>query len=548
MRRVSVKSVGDQLHEAELALEQANWDGARRGYEAVLETGESAPAYEGFGLALWFLGRVAEAIAARERAFELYARERQCSDAARVAVWVAHQHAIAGRMSAARGWVARAERALMDVDTCAGHGWVAVEHARLSPSVADQISFAREAMTIARDQDDRELEVIALSVLGGAEVSTGHRDAGMVLLEEAMAAASSGQVRNVHTLGTAYCNLMVACTNAGEWDRAREWCELVDDFARSHEAAPLLGACRTIHADMLMATGRWPEAERALESALATHARYIPEMGAPTVATLAELRVRQGRIAEAERLLAGREEHPLSLRALALLRLAEGHPTTAAALVERGLRAVEDDALQAMALLAVLVDARLAAGQVDAARSAADDLARIATETGIRLVRARADLAAARVAVAGPEPWSAAEPASRALAGFSALAMPLDAGAARMELARALANESPELAADELRAAYATFRALGAVRAMDAAAALLRELGGAAGGRPQLGTELTAREQEVLELIALGMSNARIARTLVISEKTAGHHVSRILTKLGVHNRAEAAAYAARRA
>ena len=326
-------------------------------------------------------------------------------------------------------------------------------------------------MEIARDQDDRELEVIALSVLGGAEVSTGHRDAGMVLLEEAMAAASSGQVRNVHTLGTAYCNLMVACTNAGEWDRAREWCELVDDFARSHEAAPLLGACRTIHADMLMATGRWPEAERALESALATHARYIPEMGAPTVATLAELRVRQGRIAEAERLLAGREEHPLSLRALALLRLAEGHPTTAAALVERGLRAIEDDALQAMALLAVLVDARLAAGQVDAARSAAEDLARIATETGIRLVRARADLAAARVAVAGPEPWSAAEPASRALAGFSALAMPLDAGAARMELARALANESPELAADELRAAYATFRALGAVRAMDAAAA-----------------------------------------------------------------------------
>ena len=130
MRRVSVKSVGDQLHEAELALEQADWDRARRGFEAVLETGESAPAYEGLGLALWFLGRVAEAIAARERAFELYARERQCSDAARVAVWVAHQHAIAGRMSAARGWVARAERALIEVDTCAGHGWVAVEHAR----------------------------------------------------------------------------------------------------------------------------------------------------------------------------------------------------------------------------------------------------------------------------------------------------------------------------------------------------------------------------------------------------------------------------------
>jgi DNA-binding NarL/FixJ family response regulator len=73
-------------------------------------------------------------------------------------------------------------------------------------------------------------------------------------------------------------------------------------------------------------------------------------------------------------------------------------------------------------------------------------------------------------------------------------------------------------------------------------------LGGATGSRPRATGELTAREQEVLGLLALGMSNARIASTLVISEKTAGHHVSRILMKLGVRNRTEAAAYAARTA
>ena len=133
IRKVSV-SHGDQLREAERALDQAEWDKARRGFEAVLETSESAPAYEGLGLALWFLGRVDEGIAARQRAFELYARERQCSDAARVAVWVPTSTRSRAAMSAARGWVARAERAVLtEVDTCDGHGWVAVERARTAP-------------------------------------------------------------------------------------------------------------------------------------------------------------------------------------------------------------------------------------------------------------------------------------------------------------------------------------------------------------------------------------------------------------------------------
>ena len=124
--------------------------------------------------------------------------------------------------------------------------------------------------------------------------------------------------------------------------------------------------------------------------------------------------------------------------------------------------------------------------------------------------------------------------------------MPLDSGEARLELARALAQTSPDVARDEARAAFTTFRELGASRAMDLAAALLRDLGGGTAARTRAYGELTAREQEVLGLLALGMSNARIAQTLFISEKTAGHHVSRILSKFGVRNRAEAAAHAAR--
>jgi DNA-binding NarL/FixJ family response regulator len=539
-------AVGEELLEATRALDRAEWQDARRAFEAVLENGEPAEALEGLGLAVWFLGDVREGIALRERAFAAYLREDRCSDAARMAVWVSHQHMGGGRASAARGWLSRAERSLESVEVCAGHGWVAVERARHAANVADQLAHARLAMEIGRDTGADDLEVFALSVLGWAEVKAGRPTEGMLLLEEAMAAAMAGRVRNVHTLAEAYCNLITAATSAGDWERATEWCDLVDEFARAHETAPLFGACRTIHADVLLARGRWAEAERALEAALATHERFLPQMSAPTVATLAELRVRQGRLSEAAQLLEGREEHPASLRALALLRIAENRPQVAVSLLERGLRAAGDDAVHATRLLAPLVDARLACGDRDGARAASEELTELARASGMHVVTARAELAAARVAMADGRDADAAESASRALAGFGELAMPLDAGEARLALARALAGDQPELAADEARTAYAAFQELGASRAMDVAAGLLRELGAATGGRPRAAGELTAREREVLELIAMGMSNARIAQTLVISEKTAGHHVSRILRKLGVRNRTEAAAYAAR--
>ena len=535
---------GESLIEGMQAMERADWESARVAFEAVLETGESADARDGLGQALWFLGDVAGGIAMRERAFEEYVRARRCDDAARMAVWVSHQHLTAGRASAARGWLARSERALDGVGGCAGHGWVAVERARHTSNAEEQIAHARRAMDIARANGADDLEVFALSLLGRAEVNAGHREQGMALLEEAMAAATAGRVRNIHTLAEAYCNLIDACAAAGEWERANEWCELVDEFSRTHATAPLFGACRTVHADVLMAAGRWPEAEHALETALATHARYVPALSEPTLARMGELRVRQGRLAEAAQLLAGVPERPSSLRALALLRLAEERPQAATALLERGLRGTEGSAVHAALLLAPLADARLACADVAGAREAAGQLAELARASGIRLIAARADLAAARVATAAGDEGEAAECAQRALAAFGALAMPFDAALARLELARAIAGGTPEVAADEARAALGTFRELGAARAVDAAAALVRDLGGATGGRGRVSGELTARELQVLDLIALGMSNAQIARTLVISEKTAGHHVSRILMKLGVRNRTEAAVHA----
>ncbi|GAB4079452.1 helix-turn-helix transcriptional regulator [Modestobacter muralis] len=530
------------------ALERADWESARSAFAAALDPavadvgGTEAEARDGLAQVLWFLGRVPEAVALREQAFAGHVRAGRCADAARCAVWVAHQHLLGGRSSAARGWLARAERVLAGVPVCAGHGWVAVERARQATTVAERSRAATGALGVARATGDPDLEVLAISLLGRAEVQAGHPEPGMLLLEEAMAAATADRPWDVHTLGEAYCNLVLGCAMAGEWTRATEWCEHVETYARTRSIAPLFGACRTAHAELLLAGGRWADAEVALQDALARQVPDLPEISAATVASLAELRVQQGRLEDAERLLAGREEHPAALRALALLHLADGRPRQAQTLLERGLRAASDDAVLTGGLLSPLVHARLSAGDVPGAGVAAGELAALAEATGIRLLTARAELAGAAVALAAGRPAEAAEAARCALRDSTALLMPFESAHARLALARAVLPDDPGTAAAEAGAALAVFRGLGAARAADTAAAVLRGCGVPVARRARVGGELSAREEEVLALVARGLTNAGIARALVISEKTAGHHVSHILAKLGARNRAEAAA------
>jgi DNA-binding NarL/FixJ family response regulator len=536
----------DPLDRARRALAAGEWQEAREAFAVVLREEEHVDALDGLGLASWFLGEIEEGLELRQQAFAAYAAAGQCDAAARVAVWISHQYLVSGRASRANGWLERAERVLEGREDCAGRGWVAMERARRADSVDDAADGARRAMEIAQANGDDDLEIFALSLIGRSEVSGGAFDEGVRKLEEAMAAATAGRIRSPHTLGEAYCNLIAACTSAGDWERAAEWCDVVDGYASRHAIMPLFGACRTIHADVLVASGRWDDAEHALEEALAAHGRAYRAMGAPTLSTLASLRVRQGRLAEAEQLLAGREEEPTALLALAELRLAEGEPRIAAALLERGLAAAGDDVLSSSRLLVPLVDAWLASGDGNAARDAAQRLGALAVACRRPLVDARAQLTAARVAIAGHDRADAQHAAGRALECFGRLGMPHDAAEARLELARAVAADLPELAREEARAAYAAFRELGAARGMDAAAAFLRELGGGTPAGPRVHGELTAREREVLGLVSRGMTNGQIARALFISEKTAGHHVSRILSKLGARNRAEAATHAAR--
>ena len=527
------------------ALAAADWAGARACFEQARELGETAEVLEGLSQAAHFQGRHLEAIELKERAFAEYSRLGKRVEAAGVARWLAFLHgAVHGNRAAANGWMARAERLLEGVEECLEHGRLALDRAPWTDDAAERERHAITALTIARRFGDRDLEFSAQALLGHAYVVEGRVAEGMSLIDEAMAAVSGGEVSAVESIGEIYCRLLGACERATDVRRAEQWMAAARRFvAWGDFVAP---TCRLHYGGILMAVGRWPEAEEELLAAARAFDGGYRAMRAAPLIRLAALRVRQGRLEEAERLLEGNETRPGARQVLAAIALARGDLALAEDLARLCLGGEDASSPACAPLLELLVEVRLARGDLGAAREAVETLSALAAGCGDDRTRAAADLAVGRLRAAeGDE--QAASHLQAALEGLAALDLPLEAARAQLELARALARQAPAGAVAEARLALATFERLGALRDADAAAGLLRALGQVAGRAwPKRYGALTKRETEVLSLLGSGCSNAQIAERLYISRRTAEHHVASILSKLGLRSRAEAAAYAVR--
>jgi DNA-binding CsgD family transcriptional regulator len=230
--------------------------------------------------------------------------------------------------------------------------------------------------------------------------------------------------------------------------------------------------------------------------------------------------------------------------AIALL-LERGETALASAKLEQQLKRLGEDSPLAAPLLPLLVRVRLAEGDPDAAQVKAERFMNLARRLGHQHLIALAELTVAQVSA------SAAGDAAilhlqAAVELFSRLGMPFEEARAHVELAGVVAAREPELAIAEARVALEIFERLGAARDADRTAGLLRSLGASGRRAPKRPGELTKREREVLALLEHGLSNKEIAARLYITPKTASHHVSQILSKLGVRTRAEAAAFVAR--
>jgi DNA-binding NarL/FixJ family response regulator len=375
-------------------------------------------------------------------------------------------------------------------------------------------------------------------------VFSGLVEEGMCHLDEALAALCAGDVEELPVVEGCLCGLFNACERTHDVSRAEQWLRAAEDLISRRKLVAVAGYCRAHYAGILIAAGRWAEAETELASAI----RSLPDglaIRANARCRLAALRIGQGRFEEAAGLLAGLEDHDDAVRPLAALHLANGHPELALELLDRVLSSSTlEDHVEAP-LLAFVVEALLALSDLDAAGVASERLTELARQQSSSYVKAIAAEARARLCQASGE-GDLRTCMHQAMSLFAEAKMPFELARARLELARVLASDRPQAAVAEATAALAAFQLLDAARDVDAAAALLRTFGAPARTGTKAGELLTRREQEVLELLAHGLSNAEIAERLFISAKTVEHHVGRILSKLGLRSRAQAAVHALR--
>ncbi len=545
--RVGGTKAEDLVREGQEALVVGDWGTALSRFQSAVELEESPDAWDGLAQALYWHCEYPAAVEYRERA---YAAFRACGDnrrAAMAACSLAFLHgAVYGNFAACSGWLGRARSLVTDLGDCPERGWIELACALQTDDVEEKERHAEKAMAVATRLGDLDLQFDALSYLGECLVVRGRIHEGMARLDEAVAAATSGEVKNFAAVGEIYCKMLYVCEMALDVRRAEQWMNIAEAFARRSNSLPVSTVyCRTFYGGILAVAGRWSEAEHELMSSARLYEGGYRGLRSGAMVRLADLWIRQGRLEEAAQLLAGHEDDPYAVRPLARLHLARGEVELATTALRRHLAQHRDGLLQAP-VLALLAEVEVAAGHLGDARSTCVRLSEVASETRAPLVRALAEFAAGVVCCSAGEA-GAVRHLEAALAGFVSAGLAYEEARSRLEIARVLAETEPAVAIAEARAALECFQRLSAARDANAAAAILRRLGVSERSWPKRTGMLTKRENEVVGLLAEGLSNEQIAERLYISRRTAEHHVSNILSKLGLASRAEVVAYAVRK-
>lgn len=535
----------DRLQEGRTSYARRMWLDA---FKAYSRADEAAPleADDLWSLAMsaYLIGRDHDFARTMGRAHHAHLEADRALPAARCAFWIGFTLANRGEIGPATGWFARAERLVEQEERdCVERGYL------LLP-LAMQQAFGGEAVALFATAGDAggigvrfgepDLIAFALHLQGRALVMQGRVDDGLMMLDEAMVAVTTGELSPMVT-GIIYCSVIEACQEVYALRRAHEWTAALTRWCEGQpDLVPYAGQCLVHRAEILALQGAWSDALQEAQGAAERFARGVDQMaGAAAFYQQAEVHRVLGDFAAAEDAYRrashwGWEPQP----GLALLRLAQGDTDAAAAAIRRVVAETTDPLVRAR-LLPAYVEIMLATSDVREARSACIELGDIAKRYGTDVLGAIAARATGAVELADGHAQAALASLRHAGHVWRRIEAPYEVARVRVlvgSACRALGDH--DTAAMELSAARGLFEQLGAAPDLAHADSIARD------AATTHAHGLTAREVQVLHLVAAGKTNKAIASDLFISEKTVDRHVSNILTKLNVASRAAATAYA----
>jgi ATP/maltotriose-dependent transcriptional regulator MalT len=492
--------------------------------------------------AAFWLGLPRESITARH---QLYARYRDSGDAkgATKTAWLLfNNHFDLDETAAASGWLGRARRHAEAAPDHVEASYVALadaDWALYNGRLDDAQRLARLATDAGHQHGDRDLEALGLATQGRILIARDDVADGLDRLDEAMVAALSDELTPFAT-GWVYCLLLSTCQELGDVRRAAEWTDLAVRWCEERgQDSWYPGLCRLHRCEVQSLRGEWSAAEQGAVRAAEELAPFGDYLIADGQYLAGEIRRRRGDFAGAEDAFRrahqyGRDPQP----GLALLRLAQGDVDGAAAALRHALTGGAAGPLRRGRLLAAHVQAELRLAKLDSAAGSAEELAELADGSGALLLRAMAAAAQGSVLLARGDIEAALPLLRDACTICRELSCPYEAAETQVLLGQAARTVGDEETARlELAAARAAFERLDAAPDVERVDALL------AWDTPTP-RGLTAREVEVLRLVAHGRSNREIGAELFISEHTVARHLSNIFRKLEVTSRSAATSFA----